>query len=270
MSPLFSAAALRPASIAPRSRKASRMEGPSSAGVAGARQRAEQLRERRVGVNDAPGAIDRRDRDGRVVEEAREAHLRGPLSFVDFAAGGAVENERPGCAHPAVLAEGDAVIEAHRQELAVAAAQIEIEGLGAHAARPRPRTTSSSTPRRAARCRRGSARRIRPARGRSRATRRAWRSDRRWTRWDRRTEIPQGHGRDSRWRAGVPGRRSPGARVHASPRGSSRAPPDARSVAARDARGPDTSRIPAPRSRTGDRRISSEPVRCSRAACARR
>ena len=33
-----------------------------------------------------------------------------------------------------VLAEGDAVIEPHRQELAVAAAQIEVEGLRAHVA----------------------------------------------------------------------------------------------------------------------------------------
>ena len=217
-----------------------------------------------------PGAIDRRDRDGRVVEEAREAHLRGPLPFVDLAAGGAVENERPGCAHPPVLAEGDAVIEAHRQELAVAAAQIEIEGLGAHAARlARERRHHRHH------VARHDVGEVQPAgadlsRDRNRATRRAWRSDRRWTRWDRRRESPRGHGRDSRWRAGVPGRRSPGAPAHASPRGSSRAPPDARSGAARDARGPDTSRIPAPRSRTGDRRISSVPVRCSRAACARR
>ena len=222
-------------------------------------------------MNDAPGAIDRRDRDRRVVEEAREAHLRGPLSFVDFAAGERLRTSVRDAPMPPVLAEGDAVIEPHRQELAVAAAQIEIEGLGAHAAglaRERRHHRHHVA--------RHDVGEVQPAgsdlsRGRSRATRRAWRSDRRWT--------PSGSTD-----------RKPAGRVVEIVDGvlefledvllplplmghlarSSRAPPDARSVAARArtrTRYQPNSCAPF---KAGDRRISSEPVRCSRAACARR
>ena len=59
----------------------------------------------------------------------------GALSLIDLSSGRAIENQGPGSAHPAVLPEGDAVIEAHREKLAVAATQVEIERLRAHAAR---------------------------------------------------------------------------------------------------------------------------------------
>ena len=100
----------------------------------GARQRAEQARERRVRLHDPAVPVDGRDGDRRVVEEPGEAHFGGALALVDIEARRAVEHQRPRRARAPVLAEGDAVIEPHRQELAVAAAQVEIEGFRAHVA----------------------------------------------------------------------------------------------------------------------------------------
>ena len=62
-----------------------------------------------LAASDAARPVDRRDGDRRVVEEAREAHLRGALALVHVHARRAVEHQRARGARRAVLAEGDAV-----------------------------------------------------------------------------------------------------------------------------------------------------------------
>ena len=106
----------------------------SLAAFAGARERAEKPREWCVCLQQAALPIDGRDGNWCVVEEPCEAHFGGALTLVDIKAWRPVEHQRTRRAHGSVLPEGDAVIEPHGQELAVAAAQIEIEGFGAHAA----------------------------------------------------------------------------------------------------------------------------------------
>ena len=99
------------------------------------RHRAEQPGEGGVGPGDPPAPVERRDGDRRVVEEPGEPHLGGALRLVGLGPGRAVDHEGPRGAGLAVLAEGDSVVEPHRQGVAVAAAEVEVEPVGAHLAR---------------------------------------------------------------------------------------------------------------------------------------
>ena len=91
----------------------------------------EHAQERRVGAPDAALAVDRRDGDGRVVEEAGEAHLGRAQRFRHLLAGRAVEHHRAGGAGRAVDGHRHAVEQAHRQALAVGAHEVEIDDGGA-------------------------------------------------------------------------------------------------------------------------------------------
>ncbi len=87
--------------------------------------------ERRIGAPDAAVAVDRRDGDRRVVEEAGEAHLGGAQRLGQFLAGRAVEHHGAGGARRPVDGHRHAVQQAHRQALAVGAHQVEVDDGGA-------------------------------------------------------------------------------------------------------------------------------------------
>ena len=100
------------------------------AGLVAAERRPEQPGERAIGAGDPPVPVDRGDRQRRVVEEAGEPHLGGALALRHVLAGRAVEHQRPRRSRRAVIREGDAVEEPHRQALAAALAQVEVMDLG--------------------------------------------------------------------------------------------------------------------------------------------
>ncbi len=87
-----------------------------------------------VGAQDGAVAVDGGDRHRRRVEEAGEADLGLAADVGTGLAGGAVEDERARGAGAAVAAEGDLVVQAHRERRAIAALEIDVEHLDAHIA----------------------------------------------------------------------------------------------------------------------------------------
>ena len=102
--------------------------------VAAAWQGGEEPGKGGVGAEHAPGPVDDRDGDRRVVEESCEADLRRALPFRDILAGRAVEHERARGARTPVLAVGDPMIDADGERLPVPPSKVEVEGLRAHVA----------------------------------------------------------------------------------------------------------------------------------------
>ena len=115
--------------------------------------RMEQRGQKGHSTRDLALLVDRGDRHGRVVEEARESHLGGALR-VGAVVAGAVEHQRArGSGHP-VGAEGDLVEQPRRQR--VPAAGLEIDDRAPRSARRRARRRAWSRARRPRRprCRR--------------------------------------------------------------------------------------------------------------------
>ena len=116
--------------------------------------RSRRAQEGRVGAPDAAAAVDRRDRDRRVVEEAGEADLGGAERLGDVLAGAAVEDQRAGRAGRAVGGDRHAVEKPDRQALAVPLDEVEVDDLGAVAPAARRAAPGGARRRRRGRCRR--------------------------------------------------------------------------------------------------------------------
>ena len=88
-----------------------------------------------IGAHDPTGLVDGGDGHRGLVEKARKAHLRRAQILEPFFAGRAIDDERARGPRRAVMGESDAVEQAHGQDLAIAALQVEVELLGAHLTR---------------------------------------------------------------------------------------------------------------------------------------
>ncbi len=101
----------------------------------GAQRAAEQPQEGGVGAQDPARDIDDGEREGRGVEQPREADLGGALRLVLRALRASIEHERARGAGFPVMSEGDAVQHAHRHGLAAALLEVDVEDIGHHVAR---------------------------------------------------------------------------------------------------------------------------------------
>ena len=172
-------------------------------------------REQRVASARCGRPVDGRDRHRRIVEEAHEAHFGGALRIGAVVAR-AVEHQRARGAGRAVGAERDLVEQPHRQRAAAARLEIEVEHLGLHLARRGRRASVSS----AAPSPGDDIGELQPAGADLReivvepGRQRGVEIDDVARRHRPRRSRPA-HGRDSRSRAAVPGRRFPASRGRA-------------------------------------------------------
>ena len=103
----------------------------AASAFAGLQGAGEKLREGGVGAQDRAVALDRGDGHGRGIEEAGETHLRrAQASSAGSSPGARLRTSVRDGAGRAVMAEGDAVQQPHRQTQPVAALQVEVDLFG--------------------------------------------------------------------------------------------------------------------------------------------